>query len=303
MFSSFCLSLTVLRTISFFFFPHTAYKRLARRRAYNLKPETLNFESHHPLIHKLGVVRTLLDRMDVVVTEPEDKKTEEKNISAALKQCGYPSWTIKEVMKNRNNKTSSSTKKRNNTTDKKKGQVVIPYIKGLSERIARTLRTHGVTTAFKPHKTIRRLLVHPKDKMKCNDVCGCVYQINCANCEHVYIGETARKFGTRLGEHRSDVDTNSPQGVSTRTSRFSSSGTIHKSAITDHVVDNNHVIDWDNSKIVCKESVLLDRQIRESMTIRKQNKTMNRDEGSYQLSTTYNNLLRPRRIAGGPRPQ
>ena len=34
----------------------------------------LNFDSHHPLHHKLGVVRTLLDRCETVVTEEGDKK-------------------------------------------------------------------------------------------------------------------------------------------------------------------------------------------------------------------------------------
>ncbi|XP_072025291.1 uncharacterized protein [Amphiura filiformis] len=38
----------------------------------------LNFASQHPLHQKLGVIRTLLDRMQNVVTEEEDKKEEEE---------------------------------------------------------------------------------------------------------------------------------------------------------------------------------------------------------------------------------
>ncbi|XP_072046601.1 uncharacterized protein [Amphiura filiformis] len=33
----------------------------------------LNFQSHHPIHHKLGVVRTLLDRMNSIVTEEETR--------------------------------------------------------------------------------------------------------------------------------------------------------------------------------------------------------------------------------------
>ena len=44
----------------------------------------LNFKSAQPLHHKLGVVRTLLDRKERVVTEPEDKIIEEKHIKTAL---------------------------------------------------------------------------------------------------------------------------------------------------------------------------------------------------------------------------
>ena len=34
----------------------------------------LNFESHHPLQHKLGIIRTLYDRCYNIVTDPKDAK-------------------------------------------------------------------------------------------------------------------------------------------------------------------------------------------------------------------------------------
>ena len=34
----------------------------------------LNFSSHHPLHQKMGVIRTLLDRCETLVTEEEDKR-------------------------------------------------------------------------------------------------------------------------------------------------------------------------------------------------------------------------------------
>ena len=91
--------------------------------------------------------------------------------------------------------------------------------------------------------------------------CGSVYQIGCANCDSVYIGETARKFGKRLSEHVTNVENNSAKCVRTRSTRIRNTGTRHKSAITDHVVDHNHVPGWENSKIVCKESALVNRQV------------------------------------------
>ncbi|KAH3700157.1 hypothetical protein DPMN_076760 [Dreissena polymorpha] len=50
---------------------------------------------------------------------------------------------------------------------------------------------------MRPHSTLRRFLVHPKDTTLTEEVCGCVYKIPCKNCETVYIGETGRKLGTR----------------------------------------------------------------------------------------------------------
>ena len=46
----------------------------------------LNFTSHHPLQHKLGVVRTLMDRAEWVVTDPEDCKKEEDHIKTGSPQ-------------------------------------------------------------------------------------------------------------------------------------------------------------------------------------------------------------------------
>ena len=55
---------------------------------------------------------------------------------------------------------------------------------------------------------------------------------------------------------------------------------LNLSAIADHAVQQNHVINWDNAKILTKESNAASRHIRESIEIRKKgNKTMNRDEG------------------------
>ena len=48
----------------------------------------LAFESHHPLEHKLSVIRTLFHRADIVVTDPEnqqsDKRTCQKQPSAIV---------------------------------------------------------------------------------------------------------------------------------------------------------------------------------------------------------------------------
>ena len=56
------------------------------------------------------------------------------------------------------------------------------------------------------------------------------------NCELSYIGETGRKFSTRLEEHKTEVEKVCKK-VITRAGRKESLTTTHKSAITDHVVD------------------------------------------------------------------
>ena len=96
-------------------------------------------------------------------------------------------------------------------TDKEqtKGHVILPYVKGLSERISKSMRSQGITTSFRPQNTIRNILVHPKDKIASDCTCGVGYQVDCLNCEKVYIGETGRKLSTRIVEHQKDYEKSS----------------------------------------------------------------------------------------------
>jgi len=64
--------------------------------------------------------------------------------------------------------------------------VVLPYVEGTSERIARVMRKHQVPVAVRPVKTLKSLLVHPKDKQE-EEITDCVYKIPCASCEKCYI--------------------------------------------------------------------------------------------------------------------
>ena len=162
----------------------------------------LNFASHLPKHQKLGVVRTLMNRCETITSEEGDKKEEVEHLREALRVCGYPSWALNKV-------TDSSKKKKNNkkTNDRNyRSQVVIPYVEGVSERVHRVLKKYGVATAMRPHTTLRRLLVHPKDKVELEEQGELVYQIPCKNCGAEYIGETGRLLKTRLEEHRKDVD-------------------------------------------------------------------------------------------------
>ena len=80
--------------------------------------------------------------------------------------------------------------------------------------------------------------------------------------------------------------------MSTRAQRKASQSVFHKSAITDHVVEKNHVIGWGEAKVVGTEQDRYKRWVKEAVEIRKKGATtMNRDEGQYQLSHVFDELL------------
>ena len=186
---------------------------------------------------KLGVIRTLFDRKDRIVTEDDDKVQEEGKVVWALKNCGYPKWTFKKVKDQMKVPKKQNTSKKVDSTNKSRGMVVIPYIQGVSERVARVYKSYGIAAAMKPHNTLRKELVHPKDKRDPENITDAIHECPCMNFELSYIGEMGRKFGTRLEEHKTEVEKVCKK-VITRAGQKESLTTTHKSAITDHVLSD-----------------------------------------------------------------
>ena len=45
-----------------------------------------------------------------------------------------------------------------------------------------------ISTALRPHNTIKNLLAHPRDKREANQMCEVVYDISCKGCDKSCIG-------------------------------------------------------------------------------------------------------------------
>ena len=119
-----------------------------------------------------------------------------------------------------------------------------------------------------------------------------VYDIPCGGCEKSYIGETGRQFGIRLKEHQKDVEKIEDIKLN-RAARKASTSEQHKLAITDHIAQANHIIDWEKVRILDRDSNPYSRKIRKSIEIRKKSAmTINRDEGVYTLDHVYDSLLK-----------
>ena len=122
----------------------------------------LMFDSHHPVEHKLSVFRTLLGRKDTIVTNEEDTVEEEQHVKKVLQLCKYPDWAIQLVESQLKDKREGKTKEKKDKIKESKsnGSVTIPYVMGVTERVRRIMKKHGITTSAKPHRTLRQILVH-----------------------------------------------------------------------------------------------------------------------------------------------
>ena len=104
----------------------------------------LNFHSNHPLAHKRSVVKTLFKRTEMI-TEETDRKLEIDYIKNALRSNGYPEWML-HLPRFRPGKKDEN---------ERKISIGIPYIKGISEVLPRTLKDHEVNMYHKPFNTLK----------------------------------------------------------------------------------------------------------------------------------------------------
>ena len=79
---------------------------------------------------------------------------------------------------------------------------MVPYTKGLGENIKNVSKKHGIQVHFKGGRTIKDLLVAPKDQDHITKKSGIIYRYKCESVEcDEYIGESSRTFGERFKEN------------------------------------------------------------------------------------------------------
>ena len=129
---------------------------------------------------------------------------------------------------------------------------------------------YGIQTNFKGGRTIKNLLVSPKDKDPVVNQSGAIYWYQCGDlgCNDEYIGETSRTFGERYKEHLKP-----PSGIH------------HHSNQTGHTTNQN------NFQIIGREGHNLARNIKESICIRVNNPALNNNIGKFNLSHIWDRVL------------
>ena len=116
---------------------------------------------------------------------------------------------------------------------------------------------------FKPFLTIGRFLPSLKDQINHNEKSNLVYEISCQNCAFVYIGQTKRDLKSRIKEHQHTIKFQRPE----------------KSALCQHSMENDHLIDWSEVKILKGDHEYSKCLFTESWCINEKPQVPNRNDG------------------------
>jgi len=85
--------------------------------------------------------------------------------------------------------------------------------------------------------------------------------------------ETGTMFGVKLQEPRQEGSQRDVRAYARSTSR-SAATEQNKSSVTDHIITLNHVVDWDQAKVIERESNKMDRWIKEAIYRARQKKVI-----------------------------
>ena len=156
------------------------------------------------------------------------------------------------------NKRSTPSKQPNSNP---KGYASLPYIKSYSERVARVLHKYNIKTFYKPFNKLQSIFGLPKDPIEPARRCGVVYEVQCADCDKLYVGQTGNSLDTRLRQHRAASRLLQPE----------------RSALAQHSIEECHAIDWAGAKVIAKETRWRHRIFQEAfLTQKKGDQAINR---------------------------
>ena len=133
-----------------------------------------------------------------------------------------------------------------------KGVIKVPYNEQIHE-LSKLLPNNKNKIIFSYPNKLSNKLVNVSQKTESKSHAG-VYTIPCNHCDKIYVGQTGRNINTRILEHKRAV-------------RYAQSN----SAIFNHIQEENHTIDWNNTSLVFKSNCSYRRKILESVYISQTN--------------------------------
>ena len=111
------------------------------------------------------------------------------------------------------------------------------------------LRSHKIRSTFYTEMTLHKFFCKPMNRVAKGDKNNITYEIDCRNPEAVYFGESKQSLKSCSDEHE----------------RSFRNYNCDKTEIAKHCWEVDHDFNWDQKKVIDRESSLIPRKIKETI--------------------------------------
>lgn len=224
-------------------------------------------DSYHPSKQKRAAFETMIHRLLYTPLPQNSFDNELQTIKEIAVFNGYSKNLIDEILKRRLKKINK--KSRTKLLEVRNEDNVwksIGYCSVANEVKRSFKRNSKVNISFSTNNKLKFLLGNPKDKISDEEKSG-IYQINCDQCDKIYIGQTRRALKTRFKEHQAHFKHKN----------------LERSAMAKHAIEEDHY--FTNVKLVKEVRKPEQLDAYETLFIKKyQNFVLNNDTGPIQNS-------------------
>jgi len=153
--------------------------------------------------------------------------------------------------------------------------IVVPYVNPISEMIQANIDKFKAMIGFRCINKLNKFVKVHKDQNHILSKNNVVYKISCNDCEASYVGQTKRQLNTRLKKHKNNVKQDKSK----------------HSVISEHIIKYNHTFDWNNMRIMDRESNYFKRIVSEMIHIKEQKAGLNLNSDTELLNESYFDIL------------
>ena len=239
----------------------------------------VHYLSQHNIKMKTNVVLGLKNRITRLV-HPSLLQQAIKRLYLILLDNGYPKLFLNKLLFS-TCRREVSTASLNNTLQQPNTQikyVSLPHIPQLTDKLVKALTIDNIKIARYNLVTNNVNFSNLKDKIPILKNSNVVYSIRCLGCDSQYIGQTSQSLISRISGHKSDIR-------------------LHpdRCALAFHSSTSKHLFDFDNTKVLHKESNTVKRLFLELCEIYQSNNSVNKKSDLQNLSRIYSYLLSVRK--------
>lgn len=241
----------------------------------------LNYHSVHPMNQKISTALGLIDRVHRL-SDDRFKTNNKSLLKDLLIRNDYPVRLINRLIDRYYQRSNSTVPNVTNSTrtNVEIKRFSLPYVPGVSQSIAKSITNvcDNVSVAYKNNNNVGKFFSKLKDPIPFCESRNIVYQVNCIDCNNqkCYIGTTGQTVHKRMNQHKNDVNKNNP----------------NRSALAHHAIHNNHKFDFENVRILERESIYNKRMLLEELHIKSSRNCVNfKSQETRNVNDIYMPLL------------